>query len=104
MAKRVADDLRSTTELVISAGGGEKEVFYFSLRVSDALGKCREAEGDARDLSGAVLDTTMYVNDRPLTSMILREGVRKHIMGESLELEEQKWLCSEINSFLEDAI
>lgn len=100
MGKRVVDDIRMTTELVLSAGGGEKEVYFFSLKVAGALGDVREAEGDARDLDGASVDVVMYQNGRPVTEMALREGTRRHVLGEDLDDVEQDWLCSEINSFL----
>lgn len=100
MAKRVVDDVKSTTELVISAGGGEKEVYFFSLRVAGALGDVKEVEGDSRDLDGVSVDATMYVNDEEVTSLFLLEGVNKHKFGEDLELTEQTWLADEITRFL----
>lgn len=107
MGKRVVDDLRGTTELVISAGGGQKEVYFFSLRVAGALGDVKLAEGDARDLDSAVVEDTVYVNqdgtETRTSSMVLKEGVRTHALGEDLGDVEQDWLCNEINSFLQDA-
>jgi eukaryotic-like serine/threonine-protein kinase len=100
MTKRVADDIRGTTELVISAGGGEREVYYFSLRTVGAFGKPKEIEGDARDLTEARVETSMYVNGRPVTSLVLREGANRHTMGEALDESEQVWLANEVNSFL----
>lgn len=107
MGKRVVDDLRGTTELVISAGGGQKEVYFFSLRVAGAFGDVQLAEGDARDLNGAAVEDTVYTNDdgtvTRTSSMVLKEGVRNHALGEDLGDVEQDWLCNEINSFLQDA-
>jgi eukaryotic-like serine/threonine-protein kinase len=100
MGKRVVDDVRSTTELVMSAGGGEKEVFFFSLRVAGALGDVRDAEGDSRDLDGASVAVEAHQSSQPVTSVVLREGVRRHTFGEDLDVVEQEWLCGEINSFL----
>lgn len=103
MGKRVADDLKGTTELVISAGGGEKEVFFFSLRIVGALGDVREVEGDSRDLNGASVDVKMYQNEEEVTEIVLQEGVNKHALGEDLDDVEQDWLCGEINTFLRAA-
>jgi eukaryotic-like serine/threonine-protein kinase len=100
MARKVADDVRGTTELVISVGGGEREVYFFSLRIGGAFGKPQEVEGDARDLIDAQVETTMFTNGRPVTAMVLREGVNEHLMGETLDQSEQVWLAGEINSFL----
>lgn len=100
MAKGVVDDVRSHTELVISNCGGEREVYFFSLQVKGALGSTRSAEGDSRDLVDARVDATMYVNNQPVTNIVLREGVREHVFGQDLTEPEQEWVCSEINYFL----
>jgi eukaryotic-like serine/threonine-protein kinase len=104
MGKRFVDDLRGTTEFVVSAGGGEKEVYFFSLRVVGAFGDVREAAGDSRDLDLASVDVQMYQNGQAVTAMILREGTKQHELGADLDQVEQEWLSSEINSFLQSAV
>lgn len=101
LAKSTADDLRGAVTMVISVGGGEKEVYYFSITTKGAFGGLRVVEGDARDLLGALVDTEMYVNGRPVTALLLREGTRRHAVGAGLDPVEQEWLRQEINSFLE---
>ncbi|KAI8466261.1 MAG: kinase-like domain-containing protein [Monoraphidium minutum] len=62
----------------------------------------RSQEGDASDVTGARVVTTVIVNGSPRTAIELVAGVNKFRFGESLELVEQEWVVSEINAFLEE--
>lgn len=101
MARSTADEVMGYMTLVVSFGGGEKEVFYFALSTQGALGKMDLIEGDARDLDYAAIETEMYVNGEPVTELVLREGTRRRVLGKGLDLVEQEWLREEINDFLE---
>lgn len=61
----------------------------------------RSTEGDAADLSGARVVTTVIVNGVPRHAIEVVAGVKKYRFGEHLELSEQEWIVSEINGFLE---
>lgn len=101
MAKSTIDQISGLTTLVISFGGGEKEVFYFGLASKGAFGRQDFIEGDARDLDQAMVNTEMYVNGDPVTQLVLQEGTRRYILGRGLEMVEQEWLRDEINDFLQ---
>lgn len=100
LARATAEDVSGLTTLVVSFGGGEREIFYFALCSRTALGRDGIVEGDARDLDGAVVETEMFVNGRPVTELYLCEGTRRHAVGGALEAVEQEWLRDEINDFL----
>lgn len=99
-ARSTADEITGTTNLVISFGGGEKDVFYFGLSLKGAIGRGRFVEGDSRDLNSASMETEMYINGRPMAELVLNEGTRRHVFGEALDPVEQEWLRDEINDFL----
>lgn len=101
LAKSAVDQVSELTSLVISFGGGEKEVFFFGLSSRGAFGRQYFAEGDARDLDQAMVDTEMYVNGQPVTELILQEGTRRYVLGKGLDQVEQEWLRDEINDFLQ---
>lgn len=101
MAKSTVDQVSGLTSLVISFGGGEKEVFYFGLSSKGAFGRQGFVEGDARDLDQVMVDTEMYVNGRPVTELALQEGTRRYSLGKGLDIVEQEWLRDEINDFLQ---
>lgn len=101
MARSTADEVMGYITLVVSFGGGEKEVFYFALSTQGAFGKVDLVEGDSRDLDYAAIETEMYVNGEPVTELVLREGTRRRVLGKGLDLVEQEWLRDEINDFLE---
>jgi hypothetical protein len=61
----------------------------------------KSQEGDVDDLTGARVVTTVVVNGMPQTAVELVAGVKKYRFAESLDVLEQEWLVSEINSFLE---
>lgn len=100
MARQTADEVAGVSNLVLSFGGGEKEVFYFGLSSKGPLGRGRVVEGDPRDIDRAVLETEMYVNGRPVTALVINEGTRRHSFGGGLDPVEQEWLRDEINDFL----
>lgn len=99
-AKSTTDEITGMTDLIISFGGDEKKVFYFGLSCKGLVWKNRLAEGDARNLDKICIETEMYVNGQAVKSMVLREGVRQHVFGQSLDAVEQKWICDEMNDFL----
>lgn len=101
MARSTADEVMGCVTLIVSFGGGEKEVFYFGLSTQRALGNSDVVEGDSRDLDYAAIETEMYVNGEPVTELVLREGTRRQVLGKGLDLVEQEWLRDEINDFLE---
>lgn len=101
MAKSTVDQVSGLTSLVISFGGGEKEVFYFGLSSKGAFGRKDYVEGDSRDLDHATVDTEMYVNGQPVTELVLQEGTRRYVLGKGLDTVEQEWLRDEINDFLQ---
>ena len=101
MAKNTMEQITGLTTLVISFGGGKKEVFYFGLASKGVFGRQDFVEGDARDLDQAMINTEMYVNGEPVTQLVLQEGTRRYIVGRGLQLVEQEWLRDEINDFLQ---
>ena len=54
-----------------------------------------------QDLGGARVVTSGWVNGVPQTHVELAEGVRKHVLGESLSTLEQHWLASQINEHIQ---
>eukprot|EP00198_Chlamydomonas_reinhardtii_P000872 XP_001690207.1 predicted protein [Chlamydomonas reinhardtii] len=54
-------------------------------------------EGSTRDLSGARVVTTAFINGVPQTAIEVLAGVNRHRFGEGLEMVEQQWLVQEIN-------
>ena len=100
MARATFDDVVGGNTLVLSYGGGERNVYYFGLSTTGAFGREEVIEGDSRDLGGAALETSMVVNGVPITELVISEGTRKHVFGKGLEAIEQEWLRDEINEFL----
>lgn len=100
MAKSTIDEVAGLSTLVVSFGGGEKEVFYFGMTSKSALGHVNLVEGDARDLTQATRETSMYVNGQPVSELVLQEGTNRHVFGKGLADIEQEWLRDEINDFL----
>ncbi|KAK9822343.1 hypothetical protein WJX74_010055 [Apatococcus lobatus] len=69
---------------------------------SQATGKgSREAEGACSDLQGAQLVPLAEVNGELQCEVVLKEGTRRHQLGASLSLVEQRWLVQRINQHLE---
>lgn len=62
----------------------------------------RSQEGDVSDVTGARVVTTVIVNGVPRTAIELVAGVKKYRFGESLDIVEQEWIVSEINTLLEE--
>lgn len=60
----------------------------------------KEISGRTRDLQGACMVTSGYVNGVQQTYVQLTEGVRQHILGEGLSRTEQIWLTAAINEHL----
>lgn len=60
----------------------------------------KEISGRTRDLQGASMVTSGYVNGVQQTHVQLTEGVRQHILGEGLSRTEQIWLTAAINEHL----
>lgn len=100
LARSTAEDIVGGATLVISFGGGEREIFYFAIRLKGIFGNDTLIEGDARDLDRALIETEMYVNGRPVTELVISEGTRRHVFGGGLEPVEQEWVRDEINNFL----
>lgn len=67
-----------------------------------AMGKTlSERSGDCADIDGARADVEGYVNDTPITSLVVDVGVDKlKIAG--LKSNEIEWIAAEINGFLAD--
>ena len=63
-------------------------------------GAGKEISGRTRDLQGACMVTSGYVNGAQQTHVQLTEGVRQHILGEGLSRTEQVWLTGAINEHL----
>lgn len=63
-------------------------------------GSGKEISGRTRDLQGASMVTSGYVNGVQQTHIQLTEGVRQHIFGEGLSRTEQVWLTAAINEHL----
>lgn len=85
-------------ELALLDGSGTRASFGEGSALNEKV-----AEGSTSDLRGAKVATTMVVNDSPQTAIEVLEGVNKYRFGEGLELSEQLWIVSEINSFLEES-
>lgn len=100
MARATVEDVVGGSTLVVSCGGGEKEVFYFGLTAKGAFGRENVIEGDPRDMGRAVLETSMVVNGEAVTELVISEGTRRHVIGKGLAPVEQEWLRGEINDFL----
>ncbi|KAG2424567.1 hypothetical protein HXX76_014447 [Chlamydomonas incerta] len=62
----------------------------------------RVQEGSTRDLSGARVVTTAFINGVPQTSIEVLAGVNRYRFGEGLEMVEQQWLVQEINDQIAD--
>eukprot|EP00177_Eucheuma_denticulatum_P001088 GFKZ01001983.1.p1 GENE.GFKZ01001983.1~~GFKZ01001983.1.p1 ORF type:complete len:590 (-),score=50.39 GFKZ01001983.1:1493-3262(-) len=101
MARSAVDEVAGFVSLVVSLGGGDRGVYYFALSAKGGFGNLTIVEGDSRDLEYAVIETEMYVNGKPVTRLVLREGTQRRVIGSGLDLIEQEWLRDEINDFLE---
>lgn len=66
------------------------------------LGLKRVREGYVKNLIGAEINANpdFKVNDRPVVTCILHEGVRKHHFGHTIDSTEREWVVSEITDFL----
>lgn len=102
MARSTVDEVAGFVSLVVSLGGGDRGVYYFALSAKGGFGKLTIVEGDSRDLEYAAIETAMYVNGKPVTEFVLREGAQRRVLGSGLDLIEQEWLRDEINDFLEN--
>ena len=63
--------------------------------------KQKVREGRTSELRGAKIVTIVVVNDSPQTAIEIL-GSTSYQFGEGLDLSEQSWIVSEINSFLEE--
>ena len=63
-------------------------------------GSGKQTDGRTKDLTGASMVTSGYINNVPRTHIQLTEGVRQHVIGEGLSRTEQVWLTSAINEHL----
>uniref|UniRef100_A0A061QWW9 non-specific serine/threonine protein kinase n=1 Tax=Tetraselmis sp. GSL018 TaxID=582737 RepID=A0A061QWW9_9CHLO len=73
-----------------------------------AGGNAKEVGGKTRDLEGAKVSLTGYINGQPETVLMVfdgasTKGVRKHEFGEGLTYQEKEWLASVINGALDEA-
>jgi hypothetical protein len=92
--------------LVLMALGG-----WFQLEITpktfqmgwSLLGFKRYVSGKTIHLEGIEVSTTgMQVNNRPVMTCTLLEGVRQHRFGSQLTQVEREWLCDEIKAYLQD--
>ncbi|MBD2098847.1 serine/threonine protein kinase [Trichocoleus sp. FACHB-591] len=61
----------------------------------------RQVEGNTEDLETIQwFDSQMRINDQPVYTCALIEGVRTHQFGSALTHTEQKWLAQELSTFL----
>ena len=60
----------------------------------------KETGGRTRDLQGAAMVTSGYINGVQQTHIQLTEGVRPYVIGEGLSRTEQVWLTAAINEYL----
>jgi hypothetical protein len=58
-------------------------------------------EGNTEDLEAIQwFDSQIRINDQPVYTCALLEGVRTHQFGSALTHTEQKWLIQELSKFL----
>ncbi|MBW4491038.1 MAG: serine/threonine protein kinase [Trichocoleus desertorum ATA4-8-CV12] len=100
---------------IAGAGLLEKALFPISIRTHVEINRYRfrlqqqflgwryrQVEGNTEDLEAIQqFDSQLRINDQPVFTCALIEGVRTHQFGSALTQLEQKWLVQELSKFLE---